>query len=200
MKKDSDIVPICIYDFGARKIDIRYNKNSKRYYMEYDNKRKEISEASYNELITYPNQTDINNVPRNNFIKYGMIVHESKPFPRNSGPLITSIQTTIGKATSDKTIKERLGELYDKLMPQAQLATPPSSTSTGQGLGEPTTVILPSSPTELKKELLLIIASLKAGNNSTDLKNKAAAIIDQLRKKKKIGVSKERELLSFLIA
>ena len=116
MKKDADIIPVGIINFGSKNIDIRFNKNSKRYYLEYDNKRKEIGEQAFDELFKNA-QADINNVPRNDFITYGMILHESKPFPRNSGQLVAEILNAIGKATSDKTIKERVGNLYDILTP-----------------------------------------------------------------------------------
>ena len=66
-----------------------------------------------------------------------------------------------------------------------------AGTSTGQGLAPqgltskgliPPIIILPSSDKQLKKDLGLIIASIHAGNDSTEMKNKGLVIIDELKK------------------
>ena len=74
--------------------------------------------------------------------------------------------------------------------------------ATGQGLGSttsPTVIILPSSAKQLKKDLTLIIASIHAGNDSDDMKNRGLAIIDELKTKGQMKTREEIQLQKFFL-
>ena len=58
-------------------------------------------------------------------------------------------------------------------------------------------VILPSTTKELLERLTLIVGSLEAGNDSTELKNELSLKVDLLSKRK-ISKQKQKYLYSFL--
>ena len=72
---------------------------------------------------------------------------------------------------------------------------------TGQGIStKGKVIILPSSYKQLRKDLTLIIASIHAGNDSDEMKNRGLAIIDELKNKGKIQSREEVQLQKFFIS
>jgi len=155
------------------------------------NKITKVDFINYAKLVENTNIEDItidqDKIELLNKIKEIMKEYESKPGKPN-----TRLQTS--------TRNHKLITLYDKVtksQPSKSSFALEGSARSGEGCS---TVILPNSVKELKQQLTLIMASLNAGNNSTDMKNKASAIIDQLHKKKQITSSKEKQLLSMVFS
>ena len=70
---------------------------------------------------------------------------------------------------------------------------------TGQGIStKEKIIILPSSYKQLRKDLTLIIASIHAGNDSDEMKNRGLATIDELKNKGKMQSREEVQLQKFL--
>ena len=69
----------------------------------------------------------------------------------------------------------------------------------GKGVQEKNVIILPSNLRALRHRLGLILAEIKAGNNSNVLKDEASAIVDELKKKNAVSPRHEKMLLYNLL-
>ena len=187
---------------GSTKVNLKYNTDNGLVDIKFGENSIPFSVEGFIELFAQKNMPRLLKITKQDFDNYADIIKLTNMNNYNidnekENKLIIPIKKAIDISepkpntrgnTIEKTIENNLYTLYHELLNDQQ--------KTGQGLN---TIILPSSAKELKKELILIIASIKAGNNSTDMKNKASAIIDQLRNKKKISQIKEKELLTLLI-
>ena len=166
------------FQFGDETVNIKYNDDLKMYYLKHKNVERQMSETGFNELFTKEVKSLVD-IPKRDFVEFGLLIRDTKAksfFYNNE--LIKEIKDAIGTKRIDSSVTPVLNNLYD------------SKTKTGQGV-----IILLSSTKELKHKLQLILASIKAGNNSNDMKNEASAIIDQLSKNKKISNSQKSQLL-----
>ena len=197
---------------GNTKVNLKYNADNGLVDVKFDGNSIPFSVEGFIELFGQQYIPRMLKVTKKDFESYADIIKLTKMSDYNidnekNKKLITPIKKAMNVIepkpntrgnTIEKTIENNLNTLYQKLIKEQKTESSTQSHS-GQGCGDTNTIILPSSTEELKRELLLIMASIKAGNNSTDMKNKASSIIDQLRSKKKITKTKEKELQTFLL-
>src|SRR6266853_2044106 len=192
--------------FGQSEININYNQsNDDKVHIQLRNNTGydfSFSPDGFIELFGTL-EPNILSITKQDFVNYAQLLNQTDIVDLHSNTYKTKLFITpIIKLYSNKrvtkqdTIDKKIEVLYDAILKDEQhkAAYPTTSSSlpghTGQGLN---TVIIPSSIKDMKERLSIIMASLKAGNNSTDMKNEASVLIDSLKKRR--GINRKQEKL-----
>src|SRR5271156_1750709 len=186
------------YFIGSTNININYSQDDGLVHIVIPATNEEFvfSVEGLIELFGTTTEPNMLVVTKQDVINYGNLLKESNVKDNNISTIknqkfvIPILKIVNHKTWKKETKNKSLGNLYDKFEIESQKFAGYPTEHEGDGL-----IILPSSIKEMKERLGMIVASLKAGNTSTDLKNEAGALVDALKKKRGITSKQQRMLL-----
>src|SRR5277367_1095867 len=193
-------------EMNGKSFDVSYDQVHDEFVIEYSKIKYPFSKSSYQELIENRNNypTDLSKLSENDLYSYWLLLKnlgETKVPNHTTHDKISFNNQVLGfgrKGALEHNVREQIKKVRSPTQAsQSSSSSSSSSVATGQGLS---VIILPSSYKQLKNDLALIIASIHAGNDSTEMKNKGLAIIEELKNKGKLNYREETQLQKFFLS
>jgi hypothetical protein len=183
------------YEIGNKEINLNYDKPNEEVIIHSDGRDYKFTVIGFIELFGTDKAPKISNIKNTDYINYGNLLKVTGFNTNNIDPntdkikknLLVPLLRIMNYNYSIKRKNTELEKEFDKIRNYRGMGI---NTKVSSEL-----VIIPSSIKDMKDKLTLILASMKAGNNSNDMKNEASALIDSLKKKKGITSKQEKLLL-----